>query len=115
MRSCTIVVARTTASSDALYAWAEKAPYARPFVEDPTHRSLVVGTVELDAGIDKDELRRILSENGVVDLDAYRGALLVVSHDFGFLERIGIDTVIELDDAGRMRRRRDLDGPAVPL
>ncbi|NGN92792.1 phosphoserine transaminase [Nocardioides sp. KC13] len=67
------MVARTTASSDALYAWAEKAPYVRPFVDDPAHRSLVVGTVELDAGIDKAELRRILAENGVVDLDAYRG------------------------------------------
>ncbi|MER6938447.1 ATP-binding cassette domain-containing protein, partial [Nocardioides sp. NPDC000441] len=42
-------------------------------------------------------------------LDAYRGALLVVSHDFGFLERIGIDTVIELDAGGRMHQRRDLD------
>lgn len=38
-------------------------------------------------------------------LDAYRGALLVVSHDFGFLERLGIDVVIELDAEGRMRRR----------
>ncbi|MDQ4113488.1 MAG: ABC transporter ATP-binding protein, partial [Actinomycetota bacterium] len=43
-------------------------------------------------------------------LDAYRGALLVVSHDHGFLERIGIDTVIELDGDGRMHQRRDLDG-----
>lgn len=38
-------------------------------------------------------------------LDAYRGALLVVSHDFGFLERLGIDVVIELDGEGRIRRR----------
>ncbi|MBD5788296.1 ABC-F family ATP-binding cassette domain-containing protein [Cellulosimicrobium terreum] len=29
-------------------------------------------------------------------LDAYRGALLVVSHDQGFLDRLGIDTVVEL-------------------
>ncbi|MFI6814504.1 ABC-F family ATP-binding cassette domain-containing protein [Nonomuraea sp. NPDC050328] len=42
-------------------------------------------------------------------LDAYRGALLVVSHDFAFLARIGIDTVIELGEDGRMRQRRDLD------
>ncbi|OIJ25010.1 phosphoserine transaminase [Nocardioides luteus] len=67
------MVDRTTASSDVLYAWAEKASYVRPFVEAPTHRSLVVGTVELDAGIDKDLLRSVLAENGVVDLDAYRG------------------------------------------
>jgi ATPase subunit of ABC transporter with duplicated ATPase domains len=36
-------------------------------------------------------------------LDAYRGALLVVSHDDGFLRRIRIDTTIELDAEGRMR------------
>ncbi|GAA0415873.1 ABC-F family ATP-binding cassette domain-containing protein [Leifsonia naganoensis] len=35
-------------------------------------------------------------------LDAYRGALLVVSHDESFLARIGIDVTIELDADGRM-------------
>lgn len=39
-------------------------------------------------------------------LDAYRGALLIVSHDFAFLERIGIDTIVELDAGGPMRQRR---------
>ncbi|MEV0609853.1 ATP-binding cassette domain-containing protein [Polymorphospora rubra] len=41
-------------------------------------------------------------------LDAYRGALLIVSHDFAFLERIGVDTIIELDGNGRMHQRRGL-------
>ncbi|VXB83487.1 ABC transporter ATP-binding protein [Microbacterium sp. 8M] len=41
-------------------------------------------------------------------LDAYRGALLIVSHDFAFLERIGIGTILELDDRGRMHQRRGL-------
>ena len=41
-------------------------------------------------------------------LDAYRGALLVVSHDERFLARIGVDTVIELTADGEMRRGRDL-------
>lgn len=41
-------------------------------------------------------------------LDAYRGALLVVSHDERFLARIGVDTVIELTADGGMRRGRDL-------
>jgi ATPase subunit of ABC transporter with duplicated ATPase domains len=36
-------------------------------------------------------------------LDAYRGGLLIVSHDDAFLARIGIDTTIELDREGRMR------------
>ncbi|MEV4126140.1 ABC-F family ATP-binding cassette domain-containing protein [Nocardia sp. NPDC049707] len=36
-------------------------------------------------------------------LAAYRGALLVVSHDYPFLRRIGIDTVVALDSDGRMQ------------
>ncbi len=38
-------------------------------------------------------------------LEAYHGAILVVSHDLGFLRRIGIDTVIELDGTGRGHHR----------
>lgn len=41
-------------------------------------------------------------------LDAYRGALLIVSHDLAFLERIGVATIIELDEHGRMHQRPDL-------
>ncbi|SJN10725.1 ABC transporter ATP-binding protein [Leucobacter sp. 7(1)] len=40
-------------------------------------------------------------------LDAYRGALLVVSHDFPFLQRIAVDTILELDGHGGMRQIRD--------
>jgi phosphoserine aminotransferase len=67
------MVARTSASAEALYDWAEKSSYASPFVTDPAHRSLVVGTVELDPGIDKSAVMSVLRDNGVVDLDAYRG------------------------------------------
>ncbi|MFP7833566.1 ABC-F family ATP-binding cassette domain-containing protein [Marisediminicola sp. LYQ134] len=38
-------------------------------------------------------------------LDAYRGAVLVVSHDDDFLARIRIDSVLELDHEGRLHRR----------
>ncbi|MCQ9387166.1 ATP-binding cassette domain-containing protein [Brevibacterium sp. 50QC2O2] len=41
-------------------------------------------------------------------LDAYRGALLVISHDHPFLRRIGIDAVVELDAVGRLHRRAEL-------
>src|SRR5215831_14545208 len=37
-------VARTADSSSRLYTWAEKVPYAAPFVADPAQRSQVVGT-----------------------------------------------------------------------
>lgn len=39
-------------------------------------------------------------------LEAYRGALLVVSHDDEFLSRLGADTVVELREDGSMRRRQ---------
>jgi ATPase subunit of ABC transporter with duplicated ATPase domains len=42
-------------------------------------------------------------------LDHYRGAVLIVSHDFAFLERLGIDTVLELGADGRLQQRRGLE------
>ena len=42
------MVARTRASSDALYGWAERTAYTTPYVKDPAHRSLVIGTIDFD-------------------------------------------------------------------
>ena len=39
-------VERTTASSDTLYAWADKSDVATPFVTEPSDRSLVIGTID---------------------------------------------------------------------
>jgi ATPase subunit of ABC transporter with duplicated ATPase domains len=39
----------------------------------------------------------------VAALDAYRGALLVVSHDQRFLARLGLDVVLRLDAGGTLR------------
>ena len=66
------MVERTTRSSEVLYGWAERSTYAAPFVADPALRSLVVGTVDLDASIDADEVVAALRANGVVDTDPYR-------------------------------------------
>lgn len=66
------VVGRTTDSSSRLYEWAERAPYAAPFVPDPAQRSLVVGTIDLD-GVDQKALTGALRANGIVDIDSYRG------------------------------------------
>ncbi|MDH6283606.1 ABC-F family ATP-binding cassette domain-containing protein [Prescottella agglutinans] len=41
-------------------------------------------------------------------LDSYRGAILIVSHDYEFLRRVGIDIVLELDEKGRIHRRGTL-------
>ncbi len=65
-------VARTTESSDTLYAWAEKSPYATPFVSDPTDRSLVIGTIDFDESIDAAAVAKVLRANGIVDTEPYR-------------------------------------------
>lgn len=67
------MVARSAASATALYTWAEQSSYAEPFVTEPAHRSLVVGTVELEAGVDRVAVMDVLRTNGIVDVDAYRG------------------------------------------
>lgn len=41
-------------------------------------------------------------------LDAYRGALLVVSHDVTFLERLKVTAVIEIDQEGHLHQRHEL-------
>ncbi|MGZ6745371.1 MAG: phosphoserine transaminase [Nocardioides sp.] len=66
------MVERTTASSDALYGWAEKTAYTTPYVADPDHRSLVIGTIDFDESISADAIAATLRANGVVDTEPYR-------------------------------------------
>ncbi len=63
---------RSRASSDHLYAWAELRDWATPFVADPAKRSAVVGTIDLDDGIDATKVSAALRANGIVDTDSYR-------------------------------------------
>jgi len=64
--------ARTADSSSRLYTWADKAPYATPFVADPAQRSQVVGTIDLADSIDAVAVSKALRANGIVDTDSYR-------------------------------------------
>jgi phosphoserine aminotransferase len=66
------MVDRTTASSDALYGWAEKTPYTTPYVADPAARSLVIGTIDFDDAISADAIAATLRANGIVDTEPYR-------------------------------------------
>ncbi|HEY0948900.1 phosphoserine transaminase [Nocardioides sp.] len=66
------MVARTTQSSDTLYTWAEKASYAFPYVTEPDHRSLVIGTVDFEDGVDAARIAAVLRANGIVDTEPYR-------------------------------------------
>ncbi|MGY2127247.1 phosphoserine transaminase [Blastococcus sp. SYSU DS0617] len=65
-------VARTRDSSSRLYSWAEKSPYATPFVSNPDERSFVVGTIDFADSVDAAALARILRANGVLDVEPYR-------------------------------------------
>ncbi|GAB3685556.1 phosphoserine transaminase [Angustibacter aerolatus] len=64
--------ARTADSASRLYGWADRSDYATPFVADPTHRSPVVGTIDLDDSIDAAEVAKQLRHNGIVDTEPYR-------------------------------------------
>jgi phosphoserine aminotransferase len=66
------MVGRTTASSGALYGWAEKSSYATPYVPDPADRSLVIGTIDFDEAIDAAAIAAVLRANGIVDTEPYR-------------------------------------------
>ncbi len=66
------MVERTTASSDALYGWAERTSYTTPYVADPEHRSLVIGTIDFEESIDAAQVAKVLRANGIVDTEPYR-------------------------------------------
>jgi phosphoserine aminotransferase len=64
--------ARTADSSSRLYTWAEKSPYAAPFVADPGMRSQVVGTIDFADTVDAAAVAATLRANGIVDTEPYR-------------------------------------------
>jgi phosphoserine aminotransferase len=64
--------ARTADSAQRLYTWAEKSPFATPFVREPDHRSQVVGTVDFDDAVDAAAVAKVLRANGIVDTEPYR-------------------------------------------
>ncbi|HMD52197.1 MAG TPA: phosphoserine transaminase [Solirubrobacteraceae bacterium] len=65
-------VQRTQASSECLYAWAERTPYTTPFVAEEAKRSLVVGTIDFDDAVDAAAVAATLRANGIVDVEPYR-------------------------------------------
>jgi phosphoserine aminotransferase len=66
------MVARTRASSDHLYGWAERGELTSPFVADPAKRSLVVGTIDFSEDVDASLIAATLRQNGIVDTEPYR-------------------------------------------
>lgn len=62
---------RCAQSAQTLYSWAESRTFATPFVANPSQRSNVVGTIDIE-GVDANQISAILRANGVVDTDSYR-------------------------------------------
>ncbi|NOX28565.1 MAG: phosphoserine transaminase [Actinobacteria bacterium] len=63
---------RSESSAQILYGWAESRDWAAPFVTDPSKRSNVVGTIDLDDSIDAAAVSAVLRANGILDTEAYR-------------------------------------------
>ena len=68
----TWAAARTKASSDLVYGWAEASSFASPFVARPEDRSTVITTVDFDAAVDASAVAAVLRAHGVVDVEPYR-------------------------------------------
>ncbi|MEO6988800.1 MAG: phosphoserine transaminase [Aquihabitans sp.] len=63
---------RSARSAEILYGWAERTDYATPYVTDPTLRSNVVATIDIDDSIDAAMVSKVLRANDVVDTESYR-------------------------------------------
>lgn len=65
--------AKASAGARAVSDWADQRDWARMFVEDPEHRSIVTSTVDLAPEVSADEIAKTLHEVGVHDIEGYRG------------------------------------------
>ncbi|MGC9960686.1 MAG: phosphoserine transaminase [Acidimicrobiales bacterium] len=63
---------RCDRSAEILYGWADRSPFATPFVAKPDERSPVVGTIDFDESVDALGVAKILRANGIVDTESYR-------------------------------------------
>jgi phosphoserine aminotransferase len=88
---------RCASSAAILYGWAEGSDVATPFVQDPSQRSPVVGTIDFDAGVDASAISSTLRANGIVDTEPYR--------KLGRNQlRIAMYPAIEPDDVSKLTR-----------
>ena len=92
--------ARCRQTASIVYGWADRAPYATPFVPNPDQRSQVVATVDLAPEVPAGEVSKVLRRNRIVDIDGYR--------KLGRNQlRIGMFPAIEPEDAARLTHAID--------
>jgi phosphoserine aminotransferase len=63
---------RCETSATRVYDWAERRPWATPFVKDPAFRSPVTATIDFDQEVDATAIAAVLRANGIVDVEPYR-------------------------------------------
>ena len=63
---------RSRESAEILYTWAEASDFATPFVNNPTQRSNVVGTIDFRDDVDAAVIAKVLRANGIIDTEPYR-------------------------------------------
>jgi phosphoserine aminotransferase len=63
---------RCASSAAAIYGWADRSPYATPFVTDPALRSNAVATIDFADTVDAAAVAKVLRANGIVDTEPYR-------------------------------------------
>ncbi len=91
---------RCSKSADLIYDWAERSDFAQPFVADPSSRSQVVATVDLDPAVPAAAMTAALRQNGIVDIDGYR--------KLGRNQlRFGLFPAIEPEDVAQLTRSID--------
>jgi phosphoserine aminotransferase len=93
---------RCDRSAATIYEWAEASRYAAPFVAEPSQRSHVVATIDLDAAAaDATVVSAVLRANGIVDTESYR--------KLGRNQlRIALFPAIEPDDVAALTRCIDV-------
>jgi len=64
--------ARSKASSDHIYNWAQSKEYLSPFVADSNLRSSVIATIDFAERLDATVIAQVLRSNGIVDIEPYR-------------------------------------------
>ena len=63
---------RSDASAAHLYGWADAHALVAPFAANPSDRSSVVATLNIDDSIDANTIAAVLRQNGIVDTESYR-------------------------------------------